>query len=109
MERANLKKGIMEMAAVLKRGQNLVIFPEGTRTKTGYVGDFKKTFAILATELNVPIIPVRISGAYEAWPRSKKLPRPKHVKVEYLTPIMPQAEQEDYDVLTARVRKDIIG
>ncbi len=109
MERANLKKGIMEMAAVLKRGQNLVIFPEGTRTKTGYVGDFKKTFAILATELNVPIIPVRISGAYEAWPRSKKLPRPKHVKVEYLTPIMPQAEQEDYDVLTARVRKAIIG
>lgn len=108
MERAHLKEGIMEMASVLKRGQNLVIFPEGTRTRTGYVGEFKKTFAILATELNVPIIPARISGAYEAWPRSKKLPSPKPVKVEYLKPIMPRAEQEDYNTLANRVRHAIV-
>ena len=99
----------MEMASVLKRGQNLIIFPEGTRTRTGFVGEFKKTFAILATELNIPIVPVRISGAYEAWPRSKKLPSPKPVKVEYLKPIMPKAEQEDYDTLANRVRKAIVG
>lgn len=109
MERSRLKESIMEMASVLKRGQNLIIFPEGTRTRTGYVGDFKKTFAILATELNIPIVPVRISGAYEAWPRSKKLPSPKPVKVEYLKPIMPRAEQEDYDALAKRVRQAIIG
>ena len=109
MERARLKESIMEMASVLKRGQNLIIFPEGTRTRTGFVGEFKKTFAILATELNIPIVPVRISGAYEAWPRSKKLPSPKPVKVEYLKPIMPKAEQEDYDTLANRVRKAIVG
>lgn len=109
MERARLKESIMEMASVLKRGQNLIIFPEGTRTRTGFVGEFKKTFAILATELNIPIVPVRISGAYEAWPRSKKLPSPKPVKVEYLKPIMPKAEQEDYDALANRVRKAIVG
>ena len=109
MERARLKESIMEMASVLKRGQNLIIFPEGTRTRTGFVGEFKKTFAILATELNIPIVPGRISGAYEAWPRSKKLPSPKPVKVEYLKPIMPKAEQEDYDTLANRVRKAIVG
>lgn len=109
MERARLKDSILEMAAMLKRGHNLVIFPEGTRTRTGRVGDFKKTFAILAAELNVPIVPVRISGAFEAWPRDRRLPLPKPVKVEYLKPIVPEAEMEDYDKLCNRVRQAIIA
>lgn len=109
MERARLKDSILEMAAMLKRGHNLVIFPEGTRTRTGRIGEFKKTFAILAAELNVPIVPVRISGAYEAWPRDKKFPSAKPVKVEYLKPIIPEAEMEDYDKLCNRVRQAIIG
>lgn len=109
MERAKLKDSILEMAAMLKRGYNMVVFPEGTRTRTGRVGEFKKTFAILAAELNVPIIPVRISGAFEAWPRDKMFPSPKPVKVEYLKPIMPEAELEDYDNLCSRVRQAIIG
>lgn len=109
MERARLKDSILEMAAMLKRGRTLVIFPEGTRTRTGRVGEFKKTFAILAAELNVPIVPVRISGAFEAWPRDKRLPSPKPVKVEYLAPITPEAEMEDYNKLCNRVRQAIIG
>lgn len=109
MERARLKDSILEMAAMLKRGHNLVIFPEGTRTRTGRVGEFKKTFAILAAELNVPIIPVRISGAFEAWPRTKRLPSPKPVKVEYLPALIPEGEMEDYDKLSDRVRQAILG
>lgn len=109
MERTRLKDSILEMTAMLKRGHNLVIFPEGTRTRTGQVGEFKKTFAILAAELNVPVVPVRISGAFEAWPRNKKWPSPKPVKVEYLKPLIPEAEMEDYDKLCDRVRQAIIG
>lgn len=76
MQRASLKTSILHMAQVLRCGKNLVIFPEGRRTNTGEMGHFKRTFAILSQELNIPIIPVRITGAFEALPRYKSIPRP---------------------------------
>ena len=63
------------MAAALKAGKKVIIFPEGTRTKDGKVGEFKKTFAILSTILNVPVVPVSIVGADKALPIGSKLPR----------------------------------
>ncbi|MBO6060059.1 MAG: 1-acyl-sn-glycerol-3-phosphate acyltransferase, partial [Bacteroidaceae bacterium] len=69
MQHQNLKDSILRMAKVLRQGKNLVIFPEGARTHDGKMQEFKKTFAILSKELNVPILPVRIEGAFEAMPR----------------------------------------
>lgn len=48
MERRNLKNSILKLGEVLKKGKNLVIFPEGRRTDDGNIGAFKKTFAILS-------------------------------------------------------------
>jgi long-chain acyl-CoA synthetase len=56
----DLKHSIQKMAEVLKAGKNLLIFPEGTRSLNGNLGDFKQTFAILSQELNVPVVPVAI-------------------------------------------------
>lgn len=106
MDMSTLKESISHLAEILQQGGNLVIFPEGTRTHDGRVGTFKKTFAILAKELNIPVVPVRIDGAFEAWPRNKKLPRLHQVSVEYLPLITPQSD-ESYDDLAARVRKAI--
>lgn len=108
MDLSTLKDSIRALGQILTDGKNLVIFPEGTRTRTGQVATFKKTFAILAKEINVPIVPVRIEGAYEAWPRTKKLPRRHKVTVTYLPPIMPTAE-ESYDQLAERVRRAIVS
>ena len=106
MQRANLKNSIQNMAQVLRAGKNLIIFPEGRRTNTGEIGQFKKTFAILAKELNVPIIPVRITGAFEALPRHKSFPRPSKVTVEYLPAIAPDANKS-YDEIAEQVKQSI--
>ena len=106
MERRNLKNSILKMAEVLKQGKNIVIFPEGTRSRNGQVAPFKKTFAILSKELQVPVVPVCIKGAYESLPRGSHLPKPCKVTVEYLPPIMPQATQ-GYDEIAASVRTAI--
>lgn len=87
MERANLKSSILKLAKVLREGHRIIIFPEGARTHDGGTVPFKKTFAILAKELAVPIIPVCIRGAYEALPRGSRLMRPKHIEVTYLPAI----------------------
>jgi long-chain acyl-CoA synthetase len=87
----DLKESIQKMAVALQEGKKVIIFPEGTRTKTGEVGEFKKTFAILSTELNVPIVPVAIDGADRALPVGAKIPRPfVKVKVKFLEPISPE-------------------
>ena len=104
----DLKESIQKMAEVLRQNNNLIIFPEGTRTKTGDIGDFKKTFAILSRELNVPVVPVSIKGAFEALPSGSIFPRPwKRVKVEFLEPVSP--EEHSYGSLTDHVRKQIEG
>jgi len=90
MDLSDLKTSLKKLAEVLKNGRNLIIFPEGTRSFNGELGDFKKTFAILSRELNVPIVPVAIEGANKALPRGKIIPRPfKKVRVKFLKPIMP--------------------
>lgn len=107
MEQRNLKNSILKLAQVLKSGNSLAIFPEGTRTHDGNIGAFKKTFAILAKELNVPIIPVRIDGAFEAMPRGKKVPNTKKISVTYLQPIIP-TEDDTYESLTQKTKDAII-
>lgn len=90
MDLSDLKSSLRKLAEVLRNGRNLIIFPEGTRSFTGELGDFKKTFAILSRELNVPVVPVAIEGANKALPRGKIFPRPfKEVKVKFLKPILP--------------------
>lgn len=108
MDMHTLKDSIRALGQILSDGKNLVIFPEGTRTHTGSVATFKKTFAILAKELNVPIVPVRIEGAFEAWPRTKRLPRRHKVTVTYLPPVTP-LNDETYEALAERVRQAVMG
>ncbi|MBR4130514.1 MAG: AMP-binding protein [Bacteroidaceae bacterium] len=106
MERANLKNSILKLAKVLREGHRVIIFPEGARTHDGGTVPFKKTFAILAKELNVPIIPVCIKGAFEALPRGSSFMRPKHIEVAYLPAIKPSSE-ETYEELTQKTQDAI--
>jgi long-chain acyl-CoA synthetase len=102
----NLKESIQKMAEVLKEKKNLIIFPEGTRTRDGRLGDFKKTFAILSRELNVPVVPVTIKGAFEALPKGSWFPKPfRKIRVEFLSPVFP--ENHTYDALSEIVRNRI--
>lgn len=106
MEQAHLKESIQKLAQVLKEGKNIVIFPEGSRTHDGELGDFKLSFAILSKELNVPIIPVCIRGAYDALPRHRKYLYPRHIEVHYLPPVIPTSDIT-YQQLADKVKKAI--
>ncbi|MDY5632130.1 MAG: AMP-binding protein [Bacteroidaceae bacterium] len=108
MERANLKDSIQKLAQILRQGKNIIIFPEGSRTHTGQVGAFKKTFAILSKELNVPIVPVCIRGAYEALPRHRRWLKPTKIVVEYL-PSVQSAPDMTAEQLSEMVRQRIVA
>jgi long-chain acyl-CoA synthetase len=99
----DLKESMQKMAQVLKKGKNLIIFPEGTRSLDGSIGEFKKTFAILAHELNVPIVPVAINGSDKAFPVGSFFPRLfRKVSVKFLQPVYPL--NHTYDTLKQQVQ-----
>lgn len=102
----NLKESIQTLGEALKRGKNVIVFPEGTRTRTGELGQFKKMFSILSKELDVPILPVVIKGAFEAMPKGQHHLNRTKVTVEYL-PVVRPAEFPDYDALSDKVRNEI--
>jgi len=84
-----LKSSIQKIGTVLKRGKNMIIFPEGARSRDGQMMPFKKTFAILSKELNVPVVPVAIQGAFESMSVGSFFPKPKKITLEFLKPIDP--------------------
>ena len=102
----DLKASIQKMASLLKEKRNIIIFPEGTRSNDGSIGKFKKTFAILSRELNVPVVPVSIKGAFDAMPKGKIFPRPfKKINVKFLKPVYP--ENRSYDSIIEIVSREI--
>ena len=83
------------LAKLLKENKNVAIYPEGLRTRDGKMNKFKKSFAILAKELNVDVQPYVIDGAYDLFPTGKKFPRPGKITVEFLDKI--KVEKLTYD------------
>jgi long-chain acyl-CoA synthetase len=61
-------------ADLLRQGKSLVIFPEGTRTPDGEMRPFKTGAAYLARGLGKSVIPITVNGAFDIWPRDRKLP-----------------------------------
>ncbi len=77
-------------AAVLRRGQNLVWFAEGERSRTGSVQQFKPGVGMLLEYYPVPVVPVFIRGTYEAMPRGRFLRRLEKVTVTFGEPFDPR-------------------
>lgn len=102
----NLGEVLQTMAKVLKDGKNVVIFPEGARTRDGHMLEFKKSFAILAKEIGVDIVPFGIRGAFEAFPSTSKLPKPSQVEIRYFKPISP--EGKNYEDIVKETRDTLI-
>lgn len=92
----------------------MLIHPEGTRTRTGKLGEFKQGAAKLSIESGVKIIPVCIDGAYEIFPSKRKFPhlfdwkhfRKYPLKIQFGTPIGPN--DKNADEITEEIRQQII-
>ncbi len=66
---------LRQMIHLLQEGKKLIIFPEGKRSADGQLHPFERGFAFLTQKAKCTIFPAYISGAYEAWPTSKKWPK----------------------------------
>lgn len=72
----------------LKNGVSVVIFPEGTRTRTGIMGKFKKGAFRLATDLGLPILPFTIRGSFERMHRNSLIIHPGTIEMIFHEPVV---------------------
>ena len=100
--------GMKESLRRLKRGEMLMIFPEGTRSHDGRIGRFMPGFTALAVRSGAAIQPAAIDGAFQAWPRSRTFPRLGRIRVHYGRPILPdEIAALDEKELLAEVKRRV--
>ena len=101
-------EGLKETLKRLKRGEIVLLFPEGTRTPNGEVLRMKPGFCAVARRSKLPLFPVALDGAWQAWPRQRVLPGRSIVHIHFGEPIGPEliATLDDAQ-LTAEVERRI--
>lgn len=107
--RAAIHKTMVNAEKQLADGTSLVVFPEGTRTKSGQVGVFKKGAYALAVEFNLPVVPITIDGAYHIMPITSRLPRPGHITLTIHKPILPKTGGHDTAALIKESRDAVVS
>lgn len=88
-------------------GRSIAISPEGTRSKTGRLKDFKKGAFHLAANVRLPVTPILIDGAWKLNPPGSMLLFPGDVTMEYLEPIEVR-DEDDHASLSRRVHRAMI-
>jgi 1-acyl-sn-glycerol-3-phosphate acyltransferase len=93
---------------VLKEGRGVCLFPEGTRSLDGKITPFKPGFGLLCRRGKAAVVPVVIDGAFECWPRHKKLFSPGSIVVCYGKIISAEQAKKMGDAKLAEVVTDTL-
>ena len=104
---AKLFNALQLSAYVLRAGKVLCVFPEGSRSRDGKIKEFKKGVGIIAKELNVPLVPVAITGTFEMMRSGQLFPRPGKVTVTFGKPIYPG--DMTYEEITKKLYREVAG
>lgn len=86
------REAIRKFGELLDHDAAVVMFPEGTRSVTGRLGEMKAGVGMLAVRNAAPVIPVYIWGSFQSWPKGKRLPSRHPMRVHIGKPLMPSPD-----------------
>lgn len=79
--------GLKAVLGVLEQGEGIILFPEGTRSADGSLQTARAGIGLTVIKSGAPVLPVRLLGVHEAWPRQRRLPRPGRIRVVFGKPL----------------------
>lgn len=80
------------------RGWNLLIFPEGITTPDGQIQPFQAGIGLLATQLNLPVVPIHIAGLFDLRQAQRRVARPGHIRVTIGEPVRFASDQDPHEI-----------
>jgi 1-acyl-sn-glycerol-3-phosphate acyltransferase len=102
-------EAIKQMTEVVSNGYSAVIFPEGTRSKTGEVGEFKGGAFKIAQKTGVPVVPVALDGTYNLFEKNHHWIKAGKVTVRILPSIdTKNLSKAEFKELPARVQQMVV-
>jgi long-chain acyl-CoA synthetase len=104
---AGARQAVRYMGELADDGFSVLIFPEGSRSETGRIQPFRAGVGMIASRLQLPVVPVRLEGLERVLRRGWKLPRRGPVRVAFGPPL--RLMGEDYASLAARVEQAVRG
>jgi len=107
---AKMSEAFVPTENALSRGHSIIIFPEGTRSKSGKIRHFKAGVGYLAAKFNLPVLPVFIDGAHRAFGKGSSLPKAFKITVVYGKPMYfsgDPANREDWSAFATSLRDEI--
>lgn len=90
-----IRRTMAKAERTLQGGMSVVVFPEGSRTRTGRMRPFHKGAYQLSMEFGLPVVPVTIDGAFDVLPRGSWLPSPGRIKLTIHPPVDPPVDEAD--------------
>jgi 1-acyl-sn-glycerol-3-phosphate acyltransferase len=111
VDRSNRESAITSLekaTEAIKNGQSFLIYPEGTRSPDGRLGEFKKGTAVMAINAGVPLVPVACSNAHRIMKKRDLKIYPGEILVEFLPPIeAAKYKLEERDTLNQRLHDEL--
>ena len=86
-------ESVRSVEALLASGWRVVIFPEGTRSRTGAIGPFKPGAGLIAVRTGVPVLPVRVDGLWQVLPPGARRPRRHRARVRFGEPLTARPDE----------------
>lgn len=93
-------------AFLLDRGWSILLYPEGTRSTTGQLGEFKSGVGLLAVELKVPVVPIYLDGLQRVLPKGRVLPHRGEASVTFGPPLRVDPATS-YEVAAAHIEEAV--
>jgi long-chain acyl-CoA synthetase len=97
-QRSGFLKSFSFAGDLADRGWNILVFPEGHTTEDGHIAPFRAGIGLLAKQLNIPVVPMRLAGLFDLRQENRMLARPGHVQVTIGKPVRFSPDQDANEI-----------